>query len=182
MILYPNRVINRGKFLNRNWGCSNVRSIWKTSSNYTYALKIPSLAIKDHWDITQRTLIKRELSMPKRKRAMIRSTDYANCEIYQIFNLNMASVIIKLPNKFNNLSGSEKFKQCFKFSKLFIWGTNVTLESSSWRNNRQVPHQKVPKKYDMHWCIPLRPSYISYLCRLWKQHTWVLPAHHLTRP
>ena len=70
MILYPNRVINRNMNPQRNWDVQKWNQLENILHEYTYELKIPSLVMRDHWDITPRTLINRKLSMPKKKRTM----------------------------------------------------------------------------------------------------------------
>ena len=84
-------------------------------------------------------------------------------------NLNMAFLKVKLPNKFGNLSWSKYFNNGSNFQQS-LRDTNVTLESSSWRNSREVPHQKCPERYDKNYNMHFLPRLcsVSYLCRLRK--------------
>ena len=120
---------------------TNKRSI---ISDTPCPFKNPSLVIRDHWDITPRTLIKWEIRMPKRKRPKDRSADCINWKIFQIYKLNMVSVKVKWPQKLNKLFSSEYSKQRFESLKLLLLDPNVPLESSSCVNSRKVPDHNVP--------------------------------------
>ena len=62
MILYPKRVIKKCFLI----GIGDVQTsdqLENLHQDYTYELKNPFLVMRDHWDITPRTLIKWKLSI-----------------------------------------------------------------------------------------------------------------------
>ena len=133
-------------------------------------LRKPSLVIRDHRDITPRTLINREISMTKRKRIMIRSPDYMNWKIYQIYKLYMVSLKVKWPNTFNKLSGSEYIKQCFEFwnyhcGKLMCPKNYLAVRTAVKSQIIKCP-QRYDKNYDItdvsHHVRVTSPTYVDY--------------------